>query len=123
MTPRSERQRVEAVLSTLREDIESARDLVGRGREAFDADRLLRLSAEAILGRIGEAAKVLPDQVAQDVFGSDRTAWIGQRIVVDHIYHRLDYAAVWATLISDVSALADRLLRGAERLRNLNTQD
>ncbi len=95
---------------TLRTDLDSARDLVGRGHDAFNADRLLRLSAEALLGRIGEAARLLSDDVADDVFGADRDAWIAQRIVVDHIYHRLDYEEVWATLNADVRVVAERLV-------------
>ena len=101
----------------------SARDLVGRGRLAFDSDRVLRLSAEAILGRIGETAKVVPNDVAEEIFGSDRAAWIAQRIVVDHLYHRLDYGEVWATLENDIPVLSARLSAREERLRNLPAEN
>ena len=108
MKPSSQR-RIDNVLGALREDVASARDLVGRRRQAYDTDRLLPLSAEAILGRIGEVAKILPDGVAEEIFGDDRAAWIGQRIVVDHLYHRLDYGEVWATIETDVAGLGERL--------------
>lgn len=94
MTSLPPKRPVEAVLASLREAIGSARELVERGKEAFDSDRLLRLSAEAILGRIGEIARLLPDDPADELFGADRRAWVAQRIVVDHVYHRLNYDRV-----------------------------
>ena len=109
MTPGLRRGRAEDILATLREDLESARELVRRGKEAFETDRLLRLSAEALLGRIGEAARLLPDDVANAVFGTDREAWVAQRVIVDHIYHRLDYDEVWSTLESDVPVVTRML--------------
>jgi len=33
----------------------------------------------------------------------------GIRILVDHIYHRLDYDALWKTLEADVPRLRERL--------------
>ena len=33
----------------------------------------------------------------------------GIRILVDHIYHRLDYDALWKTLEADVPLLRERL--------------
>ncbi len=109
MSPKPKKRPVDAILTTLREDVASAGELVRRGKDAYMSDRLLRLSAEAILGRVGETAKLLPDDLADEVFGADREAWIAQRIIVDHIYHRLDYDEVWATLGSDVAVVADRL--------------
>ncbi len=122
MTAKPKKRPVEDTLGTLREDLASARDLVERGKDAFDSDRLLRLSAEAILGRIGEVARVLPDDLGDDVFAPDRKAWIAQRIIVDHVYHRLNYDRVWATLSTDVPALAARLAARDERVRNLDDQ-
>jgi len=105
------------MLASLREDIGSARELVERGKDAFDSDRLLRLSAEAILGRIGEIARLLPDDPADELFGADRRAWVAQRIVVDHVYHRLNYDRVWATLITDVTRLGGTLADKDARTR------
>lgn len=109
MTSKPRKRPTEDILEILRKDLDSARDLLGRENDAFNSDRLLRLSAEALLGRIGEAAKLLPDDVANGIFGADREAWIAQRIVVNHIYHRLDYDEVWATLDADVPVVANRL--------------
>ena len=122
MTAKPKKRSVDDILATLREDLASAADLVGRGKDAFDSDRLLRLSAEAILGRVGEAAKLLPDDVADDLFSPDRTAWIAQRIIVDHVYHRLNYDRVWATLNTDVTVVAGSLAAMDDRVRNLEDQ-
>jgi uncharacterized protein with HEPN domain len=82
-------------------------DLVARGRQAYDDDRMLRLAAEAIIGRIGDAAAKLRDQVGDEL--PSEIPWndvIANRIVVDHAYHRVDYTTVWNTLESDVPELA-----------------
>jgi len=115
VTPKPQNRKVDDMLTTLRDDLASARELVRRGKDAYRSDRLLRLSAEAILGRLGETAKLLPDDLAADVFGTDREAWIAQRIIVDHIYHRLDYDEVWATLDTDVAVVGERLAARDQR--------
>jgi uncharacterized protein with HEPN domain len=33
------------------------------------------------------------------------------RILVDHIYHRVDHDALWETLVKDVPSLRERLRR------------
>lgn len=53
----------------------------------------------------------MPEDVADAVFGADREAWIAQRIIVDHIYHRLDYDEVWSTLDADVPVVIEMLAR------------
>jgi len=103
------------MLTTLRDDLATTRELVRWGKDAYRSDRLLRLSAKAILGRLGETAELMPDDLANELFGTDREAWIAQRILVDHIYHRLDYDEVWATLDTDVAAVADRLAARDQR--------
>lgn len=95
------------VLGDLLDAADAAEELVGRGRAVFDEDRLLRLAAEAVIGRIGDAAEKL-----LAIFGDDLpldVPWrevVGNRIVVDHAYHRVDYEIVWASLVSDVPAMA-----------------
>lgn len=42
-------------------------ELVERGRCAYDDDRMLRLAGEAIVGRIGDAAAKLRDQVDDEL--------------------------------------------------------
>lgn len=102
MTGRS----AEKVLADLFEAIGAANELVSRGRAAFDDDWMLRLASEAIIGRVGDCARKLVE-----TYGTDLPAeipWrdvVGHRILVDHAYHRIDYAVMWATLAVDVPAL------------------
>ena len=70
-TPRSEDKVVEDLLDAAT----AAAELVNRGRETWDADRLLRPA---------------------------------------HVYHRIDYAVVGATLVQDVPRLAHGLGRWQE---------
>jgi len=55
---------LEAVLDEIEDAAGAAAELVGRGREAWDEDRLLRLAGEAVIGRIADAANRLPDEAA-----------------------------------------------------------
>jgi uncharacterized protein with HEPN domain len=64
-----------------------------------------------VIGRIADAANRLPGEIKDAV---PEIAWEdirGIRILVDHIYHRVDYDALWQTLSSDVPDLLDRLRR------------
>jgi uncharacterized protein with HEPN domain len=84
----------------------AAAEIVARGQEAWDNDRLLRLAAEAVINRIGDAAGRLPDRVRAampDVPWDDIRA---NRVLVARIYHRIDPAIPWATISQDVPQLA-----------------
>ena len=94
------------------EDVaEAAEDLVGRGRNAWDEDRLLRLAGEAVIGRITDASNRLPDDVKAAVPDVPWDDIRDIRILVDHIYHRVDYDSLWQTLATDVPDLLARLRR------------
>ena len=100
---------VEAVLDDIEDAAGAATELVRRGRAAWDGDRLLRLAGEAVIGRLADAANRLPDEVKDAV---PEIAWDDIRdirILVDHIYHRVDYDALWQTLSTDVPDLLERL--------------
>lgn len=100
---------LDAVLADIAEAGQAARELVARGKRAWDGDLLLRLAGEAIIGRIADAANRLPDEVrvaTSDVPWDDIR---GIRILVDHIYHRIDYEALWKTLEGDVPHLLEQL--------------
>lgn len=82
-----------------------AADLAARGRHAYDADRLLQLSAEAILHRIGEAVGRLdPAVVAAHPHVPFRQAK-GMRNLVAHEYHRVDPELVWNVIENRIPAL------------------
>ena len=89
----------------------AAADIVARGLDSWNADRLLRLAGEAVIGRIGDAASKLPAEVRADMPGIPWDAIRANRILVTHIYHRIDYAIVWETLVRDVPRLAEAVER------------
>lgn len=98
------------VLGDLLDACDAAAELVARGSEAFDSDQLLRLAAEAIIGRIGDSAAKLRQAYGESL--PTRIPWdevIGNRIVVDHAYHRVDYGALWVTLERDVPELREAM--------------
>lgn len=97
------------VLGALRDDLTSAADLVFRGRRAYDADRLLRLAAEAVLARVGEAADALPVDVASAVFGEDIDDWLGRRSPPNDADRTVDHDDVWDRLSVGAPELLDRL--------------
>ena len=104
----------EKVLADLLDSAGAGAELVARGRTAFDQDRLLRLAGEAVIGRIGEAARKLLAEFGEDL--PKDIPWsdvVGARIVVDHAYHRVDYDVIWSTLEPDVPAMAASLARWA----------
>lgn len=110
------------VLGDLLDATDKAADLVARGRDAFDRDEMLRLAGEAILGRIGDAAEKLYAHFGDEL--PDGIPWseiVGNRILVDHVYHRIDYDVVWATLEQDVPVLHGEL-RGWAAQRELDAE-
>jgi len=101
---------LDALLADRAEAVEAAAELVAYGPARWAAERPLRLAGEAVVGRIGDIASKLP---AALVAGTPALPWAeikGMRIVVDHAYHRIDYARVWRTLQDDVPHL-DQVVR------------
>lgn len=88
------RQRLEDII----ESGDLAADLVARGYETFIADRVLQAAGAAIAGRIGEAARHLPDDFRAE-FGE--VPWkqiVDMRNRVAHDYRSVDPTIVWSTL-------------------------
>jgi uncharacterized protein with HEPN domain len=88
-----------------------AREIVDRGREHFETDLVAQFGAEAVVGRIGDAASKLPEDVRASMPDLPWKEIIGFRIVVDHAYHRLDYGRVWNTLSQDIPKLRASIVR------------
>lgn len=85
--------------------------IVDRGRDAFDADPILRRAAERLLEIIGEAANSLTVETRErypDVPWRDVTRL---RIVLAHHYHRVDAAQVWVIAVDAVPRLVASLRR------------
>jgi hypothetical protein len=54
---------VDELLADLAEAIDAAAELVNLGKDRWDAERPLRLAGEAVIGRLGDVATKLPDEV------------------------------------------------------------
>lgn len=100
---------VAAVLSDIEEASEAAAEIIGKGKAAWDDDRLLRLAGEAIIGRIADAAGRLPSALKIRVPDVPWDDIRDIRILVDRIYHRIDYQILWQTLKEDVPHLRSAL--------------
>lgn len=102
---RSDEQRTGDILSAATElDV-----IVDRGRDAFDADPILRRAAERLLEIIGEATNLLSNDVTAQ---HPRVPWrdiARLRIVLAHHYHRVDPEQVWVIATVHVPALVSAL--------------
>src|ERR1700760_3400334 len=99
------------LLAGLAEAGDAARELVGLGKDRWDSERPLRLAGEAVIGRLGDIAAKLPDEVIE---ATPEIPWRqvrGMRIIAAHAYHRIDYNEVWVTLRDDVPRLAQAIER------------
>lgn len=115
--PPKNRRLVESVFADIDDAAAAAAELVVRGRAAWDKDRLLRLAGEAIIGRVADGAGWLPESVRSKVSDVPWDDIRDIRILVDHIYHRIDYSILWHTLSEDIPHLQARLrqLREGDR--------
>ena len=101
---------VDDLLADLAEAADAAAELVSLGKRRWDTERPLRLAGEAIIGRLGDIATKLPDEVIK---ATPEIPWRevkGMRIIAAHAYHRIDYEGVWVTLRDDVPRM-DQAIR------------
>lgn len=109
MTPHKRRRPVDAIIADIEEAAEASAELVGRGRAAWNQDVLLKLAGEAVIRRIAGATNRLPREFKDSV---PDVPWDDVRDIptlVDRIYHRIDYDALWETLSKDVPKLLEQL--------------
>lgn len=99
------------LLDDLDEAVDAAKELVACGRERWEHERPLRLAGEAVIGRIGDVASKLPDQLLEETREVPWDDVRGMRIVVDHVYHAVDYNIVWQTLRDDAPTLGNAIDR------------
>lgn len=102
---RSDEQRLADILDAAAE----LSAIVGRGRDAFLADAILKRAAERLLEIIGEAANALSEETTGRFPGIGWRDLARLRIVLAHHYQRVDPEQVWTIAIGDVPALATRL--------------
>ncbi len=104
-------RRVDDLLADLAEAADAAAELVSLGKNRWDAERPLRLAGEAIIGRLGDIATKLPDEITK---ATPEVPWRevkGMRIIAAHAYHRIDYEEVWVTLREDVPRMDEAIKR------------
>jgi uncharacterized protein with HEPN domain len=102
---------VDDLLADLAEAVDAAAELVSFRKERWDAERPLRLAGEAVIGRLGDVATKLPDEVIK---ATPEIPWRevkGMRIIAAHAYHRIDYEEVWVTLRDDIPRMAEVIRR------------
>ena len=90
----------------------AAEVIVARGKAAYDSDLALRLAAESILHKIGEAVARLPEEFTSAHPQVSWRAMKATRNLVAHRYDQVDYEILWA-------ALARQLPIEAERVREI----
>lgn len=114
MTGAAERRIVFALNDLIRFS-DTASRLVARGKSAYESDEAVRLAAEAILHKIGEAVSRLPEDF---IVAYPNVAWRSMkatRNIVAHEYEQVDYDIIW-------NALAHRLPVEADRIRAILTK-
>jgi uncharacterized protein with HEPN domain len=111
MPPRKRRRPVAAVVADMEDTGQAALEIVSRGKAAWDRDRLLRLAGEAVIVRIADAAGRLSKEVKAEIPNVPWEDIRDIRILVDHVYHRIDYEALWRTLREEVPRLLEELHR------------
>jgi uncharacterized protein with HEPN domain len=99
-------RRVRDTLLDLLEFTDMAARLVARGRPAYDGDEALRLAAEAITHRIGEAVSRLTEEFVTDHPQIEWRKVKGMRNIVSHEYARIDYGIIWNALALRVPEIA-----------------
>lgn len=98
------------VIADIEHAARAAAALVARGKTAWEKDELLRLAGEAVIGRVADAAGRLPEEIKASMADVPWDDIRDIRILVDHIYHRVDYEVLWETLKADVPLLLERII-------------
>ena len=99
------------LLADLAEAADAAAELVNLGKKRWDTERPLRLAGEAVIGRLGDIATKLPDEVIKATPGIPWREVKGMRIIAAHAYHRIDYEEVSVTLRDDVPRMDEAIKR------------
>lgn len=75
-----------ADLADLAEAVDAAAELVNLGKQRWDSERPLRLAGEAVIGRLGDVAAKLPDEVIKATPEVPGREVRGMRIIAAHAY-------------------------------------
>lgn len=102
---RADDERIADILDAARQIAE----VVQRGRQRWDDDRVSQLAVERLLEIIGESARAMSSEARS---ARPEVPWadvIGLRVVLAHHYHRVDPAQVWTIATTDVPGLVRQL--------------
>ena len=84
--------------------LDRAREIVGRGKEAYLADDLLQEAGDSLMMKLGEAAKRLS---RLDVLAPEGVEWalaVANRNFIIHQYDQINRELTWLTLSVDLPA-------------------
>jgi uncharacterized protein with HEPN domain len=87
----------------------AAADLVGRGRDAIEADPVLWMALERVVEIAGEAASQLSDETCAQYPAVPWRELSATRVILAHAYHRLDLDLLWDIAAADLPELARAL--------------
>src|SRR5262249_56228788 len=90
---------------------EGGGEMVSLGKKRWGAERPLRLAGEAVIGRLGDIATKLPDEVTKAIPEIPWREVKGMRIIAARAYHRIDNEEVWVTLRDDVPRMDQAIKR------------
>ncbi len=86
------------LLVDLEQTLQSAEELVSRGRPHFDSDPAMPLAFEALSNRVGEVAKLLT-QLAPHRFSEPMWSLAAKnRDKIVHHYNTIDKDVLWSTV-------------------------
>lgn len=108
----ADRDRVRRILGDLITFTEIASRIVARGNDSYRSDETLRLAAEAVLHKIGEAVARLPVEFTEQHPDVPWRAIKAMRNIVAHQYEQVDYGIIW-------NAMTNRLPADAKRIRTI----
>lgn len=108
MTAESELKLAKAI-NDLLEVCASSERLVARGRQVFDNDELARLASEAVISRLGEAVRRLPENFRDQHPAQRWSAILGTRNLIAHDYARIDHDIIWNAMQVEVPKLRNFL--------------
>lgn len=101
--------RARQALIDLRTFIALGVGLTDEGRTAYDRNIYLRLSAEAIVHRVGEAVARLPVALVQAHPEIEFSLAKSMRNRVAHRYQSVDYAILWTALAVDLPHMSGQV--------------
>ena len=97
-------RKVAKELLHVRDWLDRAQVVVGRGHEAYSTDELLQEAGDSLMMKLGEAAGRLATAGVEPPPGVGWTDAIANRNWLIHQYDEIDRALTWVTLTRDLAS-------------------